>query len=200
MAEDRAARSDSLLGLHIVRVRGGEGVERRRLGIGAHQRRIRREVDARSGAHCTFAGPGRCRPSSPRRRTGSGRRAARRAPPARRSLREPSGGTNRRARPCRWPSASSRFSTRRLLSGWMSAAMVSASASTWARSPVSSGSSAGSGNRASSQDDDREALGEPQPVRFQHRHEALRVAGAIGLVLLLALEQVDRHALDNPRP
>ena len=28
-------------------------------------------------------------------------------------------------------------------------------------------------------------------VRLEHRHEALRVAGAIGVVLLLALEQVD---------
>jgi hypothetical protein len=43
--------------------------------------------------------------------------------------------------------------------------------------------------------DDCQALDQPPAVRFQHRHETLRVLRAIRLRLLLALEQVHRHRL-----
>src|SRR5207237_10433356 len=42
--------------------------------------------------------------------------------------------------------------------------------------------------------DDRQALNEPQPVDFEHRHQALRVQRAIIAALLLVIAQIDLAA------
>ena len=178
-----------------VRMGGGEGVERGRLGIGADQGRIRRRAAARSGGRCTSAGPGRRRPGSPRRRTGSGRRAARRAPRARRSPRATQWRYQSSRASCSTPSFASRFSTRRLLSGWMSAAMVSASARTWARSPDRPAAAAAPGNVASSQAMIARLWVSRSPSASSIGTRPCGLQRAIGLALLLAVEQVDRHAL-----
>jgi hypothetical protein len=39
--------------------------------------------------------------------------------------------------------------------------------------------------------DNGEALRDRSPVRLQHRHEPLRVAGAVGVAAMLAVQQVD---------
>jgi hypothetical protein len=42
---------------------------------------------------------------------------------------------------------------------------------------------------------DGEALGNRPPIHLEHRHETLRIAGAIAGALLCAVEQIDRKAL-----
>ena len=163
---------------------------RRRRAPGSGKRRDR----PRSAAHCTFAGRGRCRRASERRRTG--RRPARAAASGS-SAAKPS------AIQCRyqalrasssWPSGPPRYlSTRRLLSGWMSQAISSAMPRTCARSAGSSGVKRGLGAGRVEIVDDREALGQALAVDIEHRHEALRIARAIVRLLLRAGEQIDRH-------
>ena len=101
---------------------------RRREAASASRRAARR-----SGGHCTSAARGRRRPASARRRTGSVRRAG--AASASSASKPSTIQWRYQSSRAAWstPIAESRFSTRRLLSGWMSAAMVSASARTWLR-------------------------------------------------------------------
>jgi hypothetical protein len=108
----------------------GRGGRRRRLRACWRWRRRaagsdRRRAARRSGAHCRAAAPGRCRRcrlSPNRKRRRAARRSLQRGEPfARSSARTRVAGLSS------WPSSCFRYlSTRRLLSGWMSQAMVSA--------------------------------------------------------------------------
>ena len=77
----------------------------------------------------------------------------------------------------------------------MSQAMVSARARTCARTSSVGGKQGRLRMARLEPVDDGQALDQPHPLDLERRHEALRIAVAILLGLLLALEQVHRHRL-----